>query len=78
MERKQNYEIIKHFGVIRTNDRGETLEVNLVSWFGREPKIDIRYWNHDKGSMGKGLSITLNEYHDLVTKLSEVEVSLDE
>ena len=40
---EQNYKIVEHLDTIRTNDKGETLEVNKVSWYGREPKIDIRY-----------------------------------
>lgn len=57
------YEIVEALGVIceRKDKKGNkwTKEVNLVSWNGREPKIDIREWNADHSIMTKGL--TFNE-----------------
>ena len=71
---KKNYDIQKNYGVVRTNDKGATLEVNLVSWFGKTPKVDIRYWDHKTGKPGKGLSITEEEYKELVKKLPDIVV----
>lgn len=36
------YEITEHLGVISETARGWTREVNMISWNGREPKIDVR------------------------------------
>ena len=52
-EREIKYEIVNEIGVI--SEEGQwRLELNRVSWNGREPKYDLRKWtlNHEK--MGKG------------------------
>ena len=36
------YEITEHLGVISETSRGWTREVNMISWNGREPKVDVR------------------------------------
>jgi hypothetical protein len=74
MENLQNFNIVSSYGVLRTNDRGETLEVNLVSWYGRPPKIDIRYWNHKTGKVGKGLTLTKTEFEDLQKEIVNILV----
>jgi len=53
-----SYQIVKHFGVISQEKTGWQKELNLVSWSGRTPKLDIRDWapNHEK--MGKGVTLT--------------------
>ena len=38
-------EIIKRIAVIGDPDTGYKKELNLVSWNGAEPKIDIRTWS---------------------------------
>lgn len=53
------FKIHKEYGVISEGSKGWNKEINLVSWNGREPKIDIRDWNQDHSQMGKG--ITLND-----------------
>ena len=56
-----SFEIVKHFGVISAEKSGWQKELNLVSWSGRAPKLDIRDWapNHEK--MGKGVTLTEGE-----------------
>jgi len=56
-----SFEIVKHFGVISQEKSGWQKELNLVSWSGRAPKLDVRDWapNHEK--MGKGLTLTEGE-----------------
>ena len=49
------YEITEHLGVISETARGWTREVNMISWNGREPKIDVRDWSPDHTKMSKGL-----------------------
>jgi hypothetical protein len=53
------FEIVKSLGVLSESPKGWRKEVNLVSWNGRAPKIDIREWAPDHERAGKG--ITLNE-----------------
>jgi len=64
-----SYEIVKHFGVISQEKTGWQKELNLVSWSGRTPKLDIRDWapNHEK--MGKGVTLTEIEASSLAELL---------
>ena len=59
------FEIVKALGII-TEKKGAdgqpwTREVNLVSWNGREPKVDIREWNSDHTKMSRGITMTDEE-----------------
>ena len=68
------FEIINQIGVISTNSSGWNLELNRISWNGREPKYDIRSWSPDHAKMGKGVTLTEDDVialADLLTK--EVE-----
>ena len=64
------YEITEHLGVISETARGWTREVNMISWNGREPKIDVRDWSPDHSKMSKGLTFTKDELVEL-TKIAE-------
>ena len=59
------FNIVKSLGIIsqRTDHTNTawTKEVNLVSWNGREPKVDIREWNADHTKMSKGITFTDDE-----------------
>lgn len=59
------FEIVKHLGVISDRpdheDNKWTKEINLVSWNGREPKIDIREWDENHIRMSKGITLTNEE-----------------
>lgn len=70
---KFRYEIVKSLGVIseRTDNTGNKWlkEVNLVSWNGRDPKLDIREWNSDHSRMSKGLTFTESEAESLYMTL---------
>lgn len=69
------FTIIKSIGIIskRTDNKGEvwTKEVNIVSWNGRQPKIDIRDWNEDHTRMSKGITLTDTEAEALAMNLHE-------
>lgn len=39
--------ITRHIGVISESSRGWRLELNMVSWNGAEPKLDIHDWSPD-------------------------------
>lgn len=48
-----NYEVTEEIGVIgNPTPSGWTTHLNLVSWNGKEPKLDIRPWNEDRSRMG--------------------------
>lgn len=55
------YEIVKSVGVLSTSAKGWTKEVNMVSWNGAEPKVDIRDWAPQHEKMGKGITLTKEE-----------------
>ena len=66
------FDIVEHLGVISENSKGWTKELNLVSWNGARPKFDLRDWapNHEK--MGKGITLSNEEFEalkDLMRKL---------
>ena len=59
------FDIVRNVGVISERKDHEnntwTKEVNLVSWNGREPKLDIREWDENHIRMSKGLTFTDEE-----------------
>ena len=59
------FNIVETLGVIseRTDHEGnkQSKEINLVSWNGRQPKVDIREWNVDHTKMGRGITLTEEE-----------------
>lgn len=59
------FNITEHIDTISSNPTGEfTLELNLVSWNDRQPRLDLRRWHNeigtDKKTPQKGL--TLNDW----------------
>ena len=64
------YEITEQLGGISETARGWTREVNMISWNGREPKVDIRDWSPEHDKMSKGLTFTKDELVEL-TKIVE-------
>ncbi|MBQ8077598.1 MAG: hypothetical protein IJ235_04380 [Eubacterium sp.] len=64
------YEITEHLGTISETARGWTREVNMISWNGREPKVDVRDWSPEHDKMSKGLTFTKDELQELA-KIAE-------
>ena len=60
-----SFTITKHIGEISKSNRGWTLELNMVSWGGRDAKFDIRSWAPDHQKMGKGVTLTAEELTSL-------------
>ncbi|MCM1322309.1 MAG: YdbC family protein [Bacteroides sp.] len=56
-----SFEITQKLGTLGESKGGWTLELNMVSWSGREPKYDIRSWSPDHQKMGKGVTLTKKE-----------------
>ena len=65
MAKDFEFEIVEHIGVLAEKTRGWRREVNLISWSGAEPKIDIRDWSPDHSKMGKGISLSRDEVEKL-------------
>ena len=83
-QRKENddfkYEIVEHFGVISTNNKGWSKELNLVEWNGRPAKLDLREWEPGHSKMSKGVTLTAEEAFELYDLLQKCvdEYRIDE
>ncbi|MDR2103714.1 MAG: hypothetical protein LBP42_06400 [Treponema sp.] len=66
------YDILKTYGVLSEEKTRWKKEVNLVSWNGRNPKIDIRDWAPEHEKMGKGITLTREEAAKLRECLSAI------
>lgn len=60
-----SFSIEEHIGVVSQEKGGWQVELNLVSWSGREAKYDIRSWSPDHQKMGKGITMTKEELQTL-------------
>lgn len=60
-----SFSIEEHIGVVSQGKGGWQVELNLVSWSGREAKYDIRSWSPDHQKMGKGITMTRGELRTL-------------
>lgn len=60
------FEIVEKLLVLSENDKGWTKELNRVSFNGAEAKYDIRSWSPDHSKMGKGITLTNEEFQALV------------
>jgi hypothetical protein len=65
-----SFDIVKHFGVLSEEKSGWKKELNLVSWNGRSPKLDLRDWTAGHEKMGKGVTLSKDEAAKLVELLT--------
>lgn len=68
------YDIIKNIGTISEGSKGWKKEVNIISWNGRKPKIDIRDWDENHEKMGKGITLGKKELKELRDLLNEMDI----
>ena len=69
------FEIVEHLGAVDVGNE-MTLELNLVSWGGRKPTLDMRKWDENHERMGKGFTLTKAEVdglRDMLNRLCEEE-----
>ncbi|MBO2537633.1 MULTISPECIES: YdbC family protein [Rummeliibacillus] len=59
------FEIVEHIGVLSESAKGWTKELNVISWNGKEPKYDLRDWAPNKEKMGKGITLSNDEFEAL-------------
>ena len=57
---------IKETLITLTESEEWNKEVNLVSWNGREYKLDIRVWNKSHTKMKKGIVLTNEEMRKIL------------
>lgn len=65
MKEEFSYEILEEVAVLSENARGWRKELNLISWNGRPPKFDLREWAPAHEKMGKGITLTNEEFAEL-------------
>jgi len=68
------FEIVRELGVIGEGTRGWRKEINIVSWNGRPPKLDIRDWNETHEKMGKGVTLSGAETRMMLELLNEADL----
>lgn len=57
-----SYEIKERLGVLSQSENGDfTTEINLISYNGAAPKVDIRKWDRRTDKMLKGITLTREE-----------------
>ena len=59
----ENVKVLKDFGSF--GDGNWQKHLTLCSWFGKDPKYDIRAWNEDMTKYGKGITLDDGELLDL-------------
>lgn len=72
MAQEFSYEIVEEIAVLSDNARGWRKEFNLVSWNGRPPKFDLRDWSADHEKMGKGITLTNEEFEVLAKAIKSM------
>ena len=60
------FEIEEHLLTLSENDKGWTKEINRVSFNGALAKFDIRSWSPDHTKMGKGITLSNEEFQVMV------------
>lgn len=45
--------------------------LTLSSWYGGEPKYDLRAWNEDMSKYGKGITLTDSDLYDLLNLIED-------
>ena len=65
------FEIEEKLLVLSENDKGWTKELNRVSFNGAPAKYDISSWSPDHTKMGKGITLTNEEFDVLVNEFKK-------
>lgn len=71
MKDKITSKITRHIGVISESSRGWKLELNMVSWNGAEPKLDIHDWSPDHDRCTSRGTFTKDEARTLIRLLKK-------
>lgn len=71
-KRELTKEIVESYGVLSTSSSGWTKELNKVSWNGKEAKYDLREWDPTHEKVGKGVTLTEEEFQELKNIISNM------
>ncbi len=74
MDNEFKFSIEESIAVISQGNGGWNLELNKVSWGGRDAKYDLRIWSPDHQKMSKGLTLTKEELISLRDKLQTLSL----
>jgi hypothetical protein len=66
------YRIVEPVAVFAERD-GYTLELNIISWGGKPPELDLRYWNHSTGVSTSGVSMSPKDVNNLKLVLTKLK-----
>lgn len=58
--KKEKFKIIKEYGTIAEYQKLDKV-VAKVSWYGAEPKYEIRTWDKERKKPGKGVALSYEE-----------------
>lgn len=72
MAKDFSYEILEEIAVLSENAKGWRKEFNIVSWNGRPPKFDLRDWAPEHEKMGKGITLSNEEFEALKQAVSSM------
>lgn len=64
------FEIVEHLVKLSETPKGWTKELNRVSWNDADPKYDIRQWSPDHEKMGRGVTLSDDEFKTLLKALT--------
>lgn len=65
------YEITEEIGCLSKIGKNWSKELNMISWNGGTPKLDIRDWAPEHEKMGKGITLTIEEAQKLYSLLGD-------
>lgn len=72
MSQEFSYEILEEIAVLSENAKGWRKELNLISWNGRPAKFDLRDWAPEHEKMGKGVTLSNEEFAALKETLNKM------
>lgn len=70
---RPTWEELEHVGRLSTASSGWTREVNIVSWNGAAPRLDIRDWSPDRAKMSRGIGLNREETENLRALLNSFD-----
>lgn len=64
------YEIVEHIAVLHEDSSGFRKEVNLISYNGKEPVVDIRNWTPNN-KMSRGVTLSKESFKKLIAETKD-------
>ncbi len=73
MTEHAEFDIKEVVGTISNKSKKWNKELCIISWFGNEPKYDLREWSRDHSEMKKGVTLSIEELRRLKELVNEME-----